>query len=94
MFMTELLFCNFNIIIVFNNNNKNVNPSGPMVIILVTGSEVCRFKPGWGQWIFSERINPEYDFLQKGSKDLQHVKEPKAKIRASEQNLSAFSRSL
>ena len=25
-------------------------------------------KPGWGQWIFSEHKNPEYDFLQKGNK--------------------------
>ena len=46
---------------------------------------------------FSERKNPEYDFLQKESKAmgyLWHVKEPQAKIRASEQNLSDFSRSL
>ena len=45
-----------------------VDPGGPAVIILSTGSEVCRFKPGQGQWIFSERENPEYDFLQKESK--------------------------
>ena len=50
---------------------------------------------------FSERKNPEYDFLRKGSKavgpvvvDLRHVKEPQAEIRTSEQNLSDFSRSL
>ena len=58
---------------------------------------------GQGQLIFSERKNPEYVFLQKGSKavgllitfnNLQHVKEPQAKIRASEQNLSDFSRSM
>ena len=47
---------------------------------------------------FSERKNPEYDFLRKGSKgsrvlDLRHVKEPQAEIRASEQNLD-FSRSM
>ena len=37
-------------------------------MILATGSEVCGFKPGRGQWIFSERKNPKYDFLRKGSK--------------------------
>ena len=42
----------------------------------------------------SERKNPEYDFVQKGSKtmvshvDLRHIKQPQAEIRASEQNLS------
>ena len=68
---------------------------------LATESEVRGFKPGRGQWIFSERKNPEYDFLRKGSKavgfrvlDLQQVKEPQAEIRASEQNLSDTSRSL
>ena len=41
----------------------------------------------------SQRKNPEYDFLRKGSKavgpvvvDFQHVKDPQAEIRASEQN--------
>ena len=49
---------------------------------------------------FSERKNPGYDFLRKEVKpsvrivDLQHVKEPQAEIRASEQSLSDFSRSL
>ena len=48
--------------------------------------------------IFSELKNPEYDFLRKGSKasrvvDLRHIKE-QAEIRASEQNLSDFSRSM
>ena len=72
-----------------------------MVIILASGSEVRGFDPGWGRWIFSDRKNPEYDFLRKGSKavgprvvDLRHVKEPRAEIRASEQNLSVFSRSM
>ena len=45
-----------------------VNSGGPVVIILATGSEVHGFKPGQGRWIFSERKNPEYDFLLKGSK--------------------------
>ena len=40
----------------------------PVVIILSTGSEVRRFKPDQGWWIISERKNPVYDFLQKGSK--------------------------
>ena len=39
-----------------------------MVIILASGSDVPGFDPGQGQWIFSERKNPEYDFLMKGSK--------------------------
>ena len=40
----------------------------PVVIIVATGFEVRGFKPGRGQWIFSELKNPEHDFLQKGSK--------------------------
>ena len=27
-----------------------------------------RFKPGRGRWIFSDRKNPEYDFIRKGNK--------------------------
>ena len=45
-----------------------VNPGGPVVILLATGSEVRGFKPDRGRWIFSEHKNPEYDFLRKGSK--------------------------
>ena len=45
-----------------------VDLGGRVVIILATGSEVRRFKPGRGRWIFSGRKNPEYDFLRKGSK--------------------------
>ena len=45
-----------------------VDPGGLVVIILTSESEVRRFDPGWGGWIFSERKNPEYDFLRKGSK--------------------------
>ena len=41
-----------------------VDPGGPVIIILASGSEVRGFNPGWGRWIFSERKN----FLQKGSK--------------------------
>ena len=36
--------------------------------LFTTGSEVRGFKPSRSRWIFSERKNPEYDFLQKGSK--------------------------
>ena len=45
-----------------------VDPGGHVVIILATGSEIRRFKPGWGRWIFSEHKNPGYDFLRKGCK--------------------------
>ena len=62
-----------------------VDPGSPVVIILASESEVREFKPGRGQRTFSERKNPEYDFLRKGSK---------AEIRDSEQNLSDFSRSM
>ena len=47
-----------------------VDPDGPVVIVLATGSEVRGFKPGRGRCIFSERKNPEYDLLRKGSKAL------------------------
>ena len=77
-----------------------VDPGGSVVIILASGSEVREFDPGQGRWIFSERKNPEYDFLRKGINavgprvvNLWHVKESQAEIRASEQNLSDFSRS-
>ena len=45
-----------------------VDPGGPVVIILASWSEVRGFDPGQGRWIFSERKNPEYDFLLQGSK--------------------------
>ena len=55
------------------------------------------FKPGQYRWIFSERKNPEYDFLRKEIEavvpHLRHVKEPRAEIRASEQNLLDFTSS-
>ena len=47
--------------------NSKVDPCDSVVIILATGSEVRMFKPGRGRWIFSERKNPEYHFLRKGS---------------------------
>ena len=68
-----------------------------MVIILASGSEVRGFDPPAGvDGFFSERKNPEYDFLRKESKavGLRHLKEPQAEIRASEQNLSDSSRSM
>ena len=68
------------------------------LILLVTGSEVRGFKPGRNLRIFSERRNPKHDFLRKGSKApcrrFTARKEPHAEIRASEQKLWDFSRSL
>ena len=46
---------------------ERVDPGGPVVIILASGSEVRGFDPGRGPWIFSEHKNPGYDF-RKGSK--------------------------
>ena len=51
-----------------HNCSPGVDPAGPVVIILATGSEVHWFKPVRGRWIFLEHKNPEYDFLRKGSK--------------------------
>ena len=50
-----------------------VDPGGPVVIILSSGSEVRGFVPSRGRWIFSERKNPEYDFLRKWSKAVDPV---------------------
>ena len=50
------------------DNMNTKDPGGPVVIILASGSDVGGFDPGRGRWIFSERKNPEYDFLRKGSK--------------------------
>ena len=47
--------------------------STPLVIILASGFEVRGFDPGRGRWIFSERKNPDYDFLRKGSKAVRPV---------------------
>ena len=44
------------------------DPGGPVVIILASGSKIRGFDPGQDRWIFSERNNPEHDFLLKGSK--------------------------
>ena len=52
----------------FDTRLGRVDPGGPMVIILATGSAVRGFKPGRGRWMFSERKNLEHDFLRKGSK--------------------------
>ena len=41
--------------------------STPVVIIIASGSEVRGFDPGRVH-AFSERKNPGYDFLRKGSK--------------------------
>ena len=50
-----------------------VDPGSHVVIVLATGSEVRGFKPGRGQWIFSDRQNPKYHFIRKGSKALGSV---------------------
>ena len=47
------------------SNKSTVDPGGPVVIILASGSEVRGLDPGR---IFSERKNPKYDFLRKWSK--------------------------
>ena len=47
---------------------SRIYPGDLGVIILVSGSEVREFNPCRGRWIFfSERKNPEYDFLRKGN---------------------------
>ena len=46
----------------------SVDLGGPVVITLASESEVRGFDPGRGRCIFSDRENPEYDFLRKGSK--------------------------
>ena len=45
-----------------------VDPGGLVVIIIVAGTEVRGFKPGGADEFFQSIKNPEYDFLQKGSK--------------------------
>ena len=49
-------------------HSLGVDPGGPVVIILASGSEVRGFEPGRGRWIFSECKNPEFDFLRKENK--------------------------
>ena len=49
-----------------NTYIRDVDSSGPLVIILDTGSEVRGLKPSRG--FFSERKIPKYDFFRKGSK--------------------------
>ena len=55
--------------VTFSSND----PGGLGVIILASGSEVRGFDPGRGRWIFSERKNPEYHFLRKGSEAVDPV---------------------
>ena len=66
-----------------------------MVIILTSGSEVCRVD-GFFQSVKILSMTSFGREVNHGSRvvDLQHVKEPQAKIRAFEQNLSDFSRSV
>ena len=51
----------------YDLSKYSVDHGGPVVIILATGSEVRGLKPGRGCRIFSERKNPDYDFLRKGN---------------------------
>ena len=86
----------------FHKEFTLVNLGGPVVTILATGSEVCGFKSSRGQWIFFSECKKSWVWLilegkySRGSRvvDLRHVKEPQAEIRASEQNLFDFSRSM
>ena len=55
------------------NDKTQMKESTLVVIILAFGSEARGFDPGQGQWIFSERKNPEYHFLRKGSKAMSPV---------------------
>ena len=55
------------------DSSRAVDPGGPAVIILATGSEVRGFKPVRGLGFFSEHKNPEYDFLRKVSKAVDPV---------------------
>ena len=52
---------------------SQVDPGGPVVIKLASGSEVLGFDPGRGRWVFLERKNPENDFLRKGSKAVSKI---------------------
>ena len=72
-----------------------------VVIIISSGSEVHWFKPGRGRLIFfqSVKILSMTSFGREVKpcvpcRSLRHVNEPQAEIRASEQNLSDFSRSM
>ena len=48
--------------------NICIDPGGPVIIILATGSQGSRVQTRPGLMHFSERKNTEYDFLRKGSK--------------------------
>ena len=49
--------------------NIGVDPGGPVVVILATGSKIRGSNPARVDGFFRCK-NPEYDFLQKGSKAL------------------------
>ena len=75
-----------------------VDPGGPVVIILPLDSRFAGSIPagvdGFFQSVkilssFGREVKPWVPFV-----DLRHVKEPQAEIRASEQNLSDFPRSM
>ena len=64
----------FHIIVKYGKNiclfSDFVDPGGPVVIILPSGSEGRGLDPVRGRWIFSERKNPKFDFLRKGCKSV------------------------
>ena len=63
-----------------------VDPGGPVVIILASGSEVRGFDPGRGRWILSERKNPEYDLFRKEVKPWVPCRRFKVRKRISRRN--------
>ena len=77
-----------------------VGPSDAAVIILAIGSEVRGFKPDRGRWIFqSVKILNMTSFGREVKplvtyRRFTERKKPQTEIRASEQNLSDFSRSV
>ena len=74
---------------------KQVDPGGPVVIIFASGSKVRGFDELYqsvkilSMTSFGREVKPWFRVVH-----LRHVTEPQAEIRASEQNLSDFSRSM
>ena len=78
------------------NSTHSYSPGVLVVTILASGSEIRRFKPSWGQWIFSECKNLSMASFGRGVKPwvpcrtFTARKRTSNEIRASEQNLSTF----
>ena len=79
---------------------RSVHPGDPVVIILASGSEVRGFDPDRGRWIFqSVNILSMTSFGREVKpwvpcRRFKALKKAQAEISSSEQNLSAFSRSM